>query len=143
MELMSSDYVVLVVTIGGGVIGLFIGFSGALGFLSGTVAAAAAGTYAYPYLVSQIPNGWARGMAELVGVLVVFGLVRLVVRKLVRGLVAQPGDSIFGALVSALAGAVCSLGAIWLLAFLTEEPIFDSNILKAIPCLPHFSSASL
>lgn len=135
---MPSDYVALALTLGGAVVGLFIGFSGALAFLVGTIAAAAVGTYAHNYLLPSIGNVWARGVILLVGTLLVFGLVRLIVRRLVRGIIAQPGDSIFGAIVSALTGAVCSLGAIWLLQFLTGEPAFDSNLLKAIPWLPHF-----
>ena len=47
---------------------------------------------------------WGRVVAVLALGLVVFGLVRLVVRKLVAGLLAQPADAIFGFLTGAVTG---------------------------------------
>ena len=136
MELTGADYAVLAVTLGGAVIGLFIGFSGALAFLCGTAAAAAAGTFAFPMLASEIANVWARGAAVGLGGLLVFGLVRLVVKKLVHGLVAQPGDAIFGSLVAAVSSCSVAMAVVWLLGTLTGEPTFSSALLqKVLACV--------
>lgn len=142
MNLTTPDYAVLALTLGGAVIGLFIGFSGALAFLCGSVAAAAAGSFAFPLLADEVANPWARGLAVGVGMLLVFGVVRYLVRKFVHGLVAQPGDAIFGSLVSALTGAACSLGVVWLVGTLTGDASFNSALLNRILCLLSLSSPS-
>ena len=49
---------------------------------------------------------WMRGAAVLVGTLLVFGIVRFVVKRTVNGLLAQPSDALFGFLVGAVAGAL-------------------------------------
>lgn len=132
MELTGADYVVLAVTLGGAVIGLFIGFSGALAFLCGAAASAAAGTFAFPLLAAEIANVWARGAVVGLGGLLVFGLVRLIVRKLVHGLVAQPGDAIFGSLTAAASSFAMVLAVVWLLGTLTGEPAFTSALLQKV-----------
>ena len=132
MELTGADYVVLAVTLGGAIIGLFIGFSGALAFLCGTAAAAAAGTFAFPMLASEIANVWVRGAAVGLGGLIVFGLVRLIVKKLVHGLVAQPGDAIFGSLTAAVSSFAVASSVVWLLGTLTGEPAFTSALLQKV-----------
>lgn len=136
MELTGADYAALAVTLGGAVVGLFIGFSGALAFLCGTAAAAAAGTFAFPMLASEIANVWVRGAAVGLGGLIVFGLVRFLVKKLVHGLVAQPGDAIFGALVAAVSSFSLVMSVLWLMGTLTGEPLFASVILqKVLACV--------
>lgn len=136
MALTGADYVVLAVTLGGAVIGLFIGFSGALAFLCGTAAAAAAGTFAFPMLASEIANVWVRGAAVGLGGLIVFGLVRLIVKKLVHGLVAQPGDAIFGSLTAAVSSFAVASSVVWLLGTLTGESAFASSLLqKVLACV--------
>ena len=132
MALTGADYAVLAVTLGGAVIGLFIGFSGALAFLCGTAAAAAAGTFAFPLLAAEIANVWARGAVVGLGGLLVFGLVRLIVKKLVHGLVAQPGDAIFGSLTAAASSFAMVLAVVWLLGTLTGEPAFTSALLQKV-----------
>ena len=47
-----------------------------------------------------------RGAATLVAALLAFGLVRLVVKRLVNGLLAQPSDALFGFAVGAGLGVL-------------------------------------
>lgn len=132
MELLTADYVALIIALAGAVIGLFIGFSGALAFFCGSSAAAASATFVFPLLAGEIANVWVRGILVGVGALLVFGLVRLIVRKLVHGILAQPGDAIFGSLIAALTSFLVALAIVALLGFVTGEAIFKSSLLTEI-----------
>lgn len=111
MQLQPADYVLCGITLVMAVTGLFRGFSGTLAFVLATVSAAAAGFVGWPYSAAFTPVPWMRGAGTLVGVLLVFGLVRLIVKKLVGGLLAQPSDALFGAVIGALVGVL--LLVIW------------------------------
>ena len=111
MQLLPADYVLCGITLVMAVTGLFRGFSGTLAFMLATVAAAGAGFFGWPYSASFTPVLWMRGAGTLVGVLLVFGLVRLIVKKLVGGLLAQPSDALFGAVIGSLIGVL--LLVIW------------------------------
>lgn len=111
MQLLPADYVLCGITLVMAVTGLFRGFSGTLAFMLATVAAAGAGFLGWPYSASFTPVLWMRGAGTLVGVLLVFGLVRLIVKKLVGGLLAQPSDALFGAVIGSLIGVL--LLVIW------------------------------
>ena len=104
MQLLPGDYVLCGLTLVMAVTGLFRGFSGTLAFVLATVAAGGVGILGWPYSASFTSALWMRGAGTLVAVLLVFGLVRLIVKKLVNGLLAQPSDALFGALVGALVG---------------------------------------
>lgn len=132
MSFQPSDYAILATSLFGVVVGLFIGFSGALAFLCGAIAAGAFATIAFPFLAGEIANVWVRGILVGVAALLVFGLVRLIVRKLVHGLLAQPGDAIFGALISALSGGIVALSVVWLLGVVTGSSTFDSALLQQV-----------
>lgn len=106
MRLLLGDYVLCGLTLVMAVTGLFRGFSGTLAFVLATVAAAAAGFLGWPYSASFTPVLWMRGAGTLVATLLVFGLVRLIVKKLVGGLLAQPSDALFGSLVGVLVGVL-------------------------------------
>jgi len=110
VELLPADYVVGGLIIVTSVIGLFRGFSGTLAFFIACAAAAFAAAYGWPMSESFTPTPWMRGAMTLIGTLLVFGLVRLVVKKLVNGLLAQPTDAIFGCLVGAMIGLSVLLG---------------------------------
>lgn len=116
MALGVAEYVILAATLGAAVIGLFIGFSGSLAFLAGSIAATAVARFGWTMAIDVLPNAWTRGIAVAVAALVAFGIVRWVVRKIVHGFVAQPGDAIFGALVAGAIGFCFSAGGILLLA---------------------------
>lgn len=99
-----ADYALCGVTIVMAVLGLFRGFSGTLGFVLGAVAAAFAASFGWVHSASFTDVAWQRGAGVLVATLLAFGIVRLVVKKLVNGLLAQPSDAIFGFLIGAALG---------------------------------------
>lgn len=105
MQLLPADYALCGLTIVLAVMGLFRGFSGTLAFVLATAAAAMTGMFAWPYSESFTPVLWMRGAGTLVGTLLAFGLVRLLVKKLVNGLLAQPSDALFGLLIGVGCGA--------------------------------------
>ena len=106
MQLLPGDYVLCGLTLVMAVTGLFRGFSGTLAFVLATVAAGGVGVLGWPYSASFTSAPWMRGAGTLVAVLLAFGLVRLIVKKLVNGLLAQPSDALFGALIGALVGVL-------------------------------------
>ena len=131
------DYVAMAATSCAFMAGLVIGFSGALAFLAGLVSAAVFCLFAWPplseLLAEFIPNAIGRGAVAFAISILVFGIVRWIVAKCVHGLVAQPGDSLLGALFSAVAGFVVSLGVIWALeSFFPGDPTFDSELLEKV-----------
>ena len=118
-ELQTADYILCGLTIVAAVTGLFRGFSGTIAFVAASVAAAAAGSFGWTYSATLTDAVWQRGAGVLVATLVVFGLVRLIVKKLVNGLLAQPSDAILGALVGAALGVAVII--IWATSGLYPE----------------------
>lgn len=102
---LPADYILCGLTLVMAVLGLFRGFSGTLGFFLAVVAAVFAAGFGWTYSVSLTSVAWQRAAGVLVATLLVFGLVRLVVKKLVNGLLAQPSDAIFGLLLGVGFGA--------------------------------------
>ena len=101
-----ADYVLCGITIVMAVLGLFRGFSGTLGFALGVVAAVFTGSFGWAYSAAITAVAWQRGVCALVAALLAFGIVRLIVKKLVNGLLAQPSDAIFGFLTGAALGVL-------------------------------------
>ena len=101
-----ADYVLCGITVVMAVLGLFRGFSGTLGFVLGAVAAAFAASFGWACSASLTDVAWQRGAGVLVVTLLVFGIVRLIVKKLVNGLLAQPSDAIFGFLIGVALGVL-------------------------------------
>jgi hypothetical protein len=133
MDYLPADYVIFGATAVAAVFGLFGGLSGALAFLAGSVSAALAGRFAWGASVGWFDAAWARGLASLAIALVAFGLARKLVRMVVHKILAQPGDAIFGILVSAVAGFALSLAVAYLL-ILSKILVFDSALLDmALP----------
>lgn len=106
MELLPADYALCGLTLVLAVTGLFRGFSGTLAFVLATASAVFAGMFGWAYSASFTPELWMRAAGTAVGTLLVFGLVRLLVKKFVNGLLAQPSDAVFGMAIGALCGAV-------------------------------------
>ena len=106
MELLPADYAPCGLTLVLAVTGLFRGFSGTLAFVLATASAVFAGMFGWAYSASFTPELWMRAAGTIVGTLLVFGLVRLLVKKFVNGLLAQPSDAVFGMAIGALCGAV-------------------------------------
>jgi hypothetical protein len=92
------------------VTGLFRGFSGSLAFLAAVAASVATVVFAWPRsgLITDVM--WMRVGGGLVLTLVVFGIVRIIVKKTVNGLLAQPTDALMGFLIGA-ASALLILAA--------------------------------
>ena len=103
---LPADYAICGITVVMAVLGLFRGFSGTLGFVLGVIVAAVTGSFGWTYSLSFTAVTWQRGAGVLVVALLAFGLVRLIVKKLVNGLLAQPSDAIFGALIGVALGAL-------------------------------------
>lgn len=102
---LPADYILCGLTIVMAVLGLFRGFSGTLGFILAALAAVLTATFGWTLSASFTEVAWQRAGGVLVATLLAFGLVRLIVKKLVNGLLAQPSDAIFGLLIGAAFGA--------------------------------------
>ena len=103
---LPADYALCGLTIVMAVLGLFRGFSGTLGFVLGAIAALFTASFGWTYSASLTAVVWQRGAGVLVATLLAFGLVRLIVKKLVNGLLAQPSDAVFGFLIGAALGVL-------------------------------------
>ena len=114
-----ADYVLCGVTIVAAVTGLFRGFSGTLAFALATAAASLAGSFGWSYSATMTDVAWQRGAGVLVATLLTFGIVRLVVKKLVNGLLSQPSDALFGGLVGA--GLGVAVVVVWAYSGLFPE----------------------
>lgn len=127
MELLPADYVLAALVTVLSVTGLFRGFSGTLAFVLAAVAAGAAGALVWSSSEDFLTEIWMRYAVVLVSSLLAFGIVRVIVRKLVNGLLAQPGDAIFGF----LAGLALGAGAVLLWAH-SGMFVEYSNIVGAV-----------
>lgn len=103
---LPADYALCGITVVMAVLGLFRGFSGTLGFVLGVIAATFVGSFGWTYSLSFTTVTWQRGAGVLVAALLAFGFVRLIVKKLVNGLLAQPSDAIFGLLIGTVFGVL-------------------------------------
>ena len=95
-EFLPADYVLMALAVASAVLGLFRGFSGMLAFCIATGAAGIAGSIGWRISEPVFEHLWMRALAVLAGLLVVFGIVRALVRRLVNGLLSQPADALFG-----------------------------------------------
>ena len=96
MQFLPADYAIGGVAVVFAGLGLFRGFSGTLAFFVAAGCAAAAGVFFRPFAVQMFGAEWSRVLVNIVVSVLVFGLVRIVVKKTVNGLLAQPTDSIAG-----------------------------------------------
>ncbi|MBO7683569.1 MAG: hypothetical protein J6T51_02450 [Kiritimatiellae bacterium] len=106
MQFLPADYVLGGLMAAMAVTGLFCGFSGTLAFLLATSVAALTAGFGWTLSASLSASAWIRAVGVLVATLLAFGLVRLVVKKTVNGILSQPADAIFGMLAGAVAGAL-------------------------------------
>lgn len=110
MQLLRADYVLVGIAAVMAITGLFRGFSGTIAFFAGVAALAISAALGWKYSAEFVDATWARALATLVVALLAFGVVRMIVRKLVNGLLAQPSDALFGFLLGALFGALVVVG---------------------------------
>lgn len=113
MQLLPADYVLGGLIIVMAVTGLFRGFSGTLAFFLATAASAASAGLCWTFSAALSNVFWVRAAGAFVATLLVFGIVRLVVKKLVGGLLAQPADALFGFAAGALAAALLVVAWGW------------------------------
>lgn len=106
IEMLPMDWVLAGFVLSMAVMGLFRGFSGTLAFMAAIAVASVAGFKAWELAPNWLGQLWMCGAATLMVVLIVFGIVRLVVKKIVNGILAQPSDAIFGFVAGAVAGLV-------------------------------------
>ena len=119
IDLQTADYILCGATIVAAVTGLFRGFSGTIAFALASAAAAVTGSLGWTRSAELTDVLWQRGAGVLVVSLLVFGIVRLVVKKLVNGLLAQPSDAILGAVLGTALGAAVLL--VWAYSGLYTE----------------------
>lgn len=110
MQLLTADYVLVGIAAVMAITGLFRGFSGTIAFFAAVAALAISAAFGWKYSTEFVDATWARALATLVVALLAFGIVRMIVRKLVNGLLAQPSDALFGFLLGALFGALVVIG---------------------------------
>jgi len=132
VTLAPPDYIILALAAGGVVTGLFIGLSGALAFFSGCLAASFAATFGWRFSASLLSSGLARGLAVALVALVAFWAVRALVRKTVKVALAQPGDSILGALAAGVSGFAVGIGLVWLAQFIGFPGAEASSLLSEV-----------
>ena len=131
MPLATPDYVVLAVTVAAAVLGMFGGFSGALAFLAGVFAAIASIRFGWELLEARISTPWMLSLAALACALAVFGLARAIVKRVVKNLLAQPADAIFGGVTAAVSGFSAALAVAYALDRFGVVAV-DSAILREI-----------
>jgi len=134
MNLTTADFVLVCVAAAGLIFGGFAGFSGALSFVVASASAMLAGRVLWPWSGTFFAQDWARALATLVAVLLTFGLVRALVRKIVGLALAQPADFIFGALVGATTAGALGVACAWGLVQFGIIPV-DSVILTEVRSL--------
>ena len=93
--------------------GLFRGFSGMLAFALASVSSFVAGSVGWNMSETYFEHLWTRALGVLLVALIVFWIVRVIVRKLVNGLLAQPADAVFGLLSGVILGALVPVGWIF------------------------------
>lgn len=127
IQFQTADYVIGIATLAAAILGLFGGFSGALAFCAGLVAAAIAGKAGHSFIAAFFSAEWAVIVATLVASILAFGLARLLVKRIVKGLLAQPADAIFGSLVAAVTGAAGSI-----LTVFAANHLLNAGIVSAV-----------
>lgn len=130
MQLLPADYVLLAFGALCALVGLFRGFSGTLAFFVAIDAAVGVGYCIWVYAVSYIEGAGMRALAAFVAALLAFGLVRLIVKKLVNGILAQPTDALLGLLIGLLVAV--GVAFVWAKAGVCVE---YSNLIQAFRVL--------
>jgi len=111
VQIQAADYVLAGIVVVLALLGLIRGFSGAFAFLVASAATAALSVYGWPPTLHISQIVWVRASAMVVADIVLFGLVRIIVKKIVNGLLAQPVDAIAGCIVGLVCGAMVVLAS--------------------------------
>ena len=95
------------------VLGLFRGLSGMIAFTSASAASLFTASFGWAYSASLTDVVWQRAAGVLAAALLAFALVRMVVKRLVNGMLTQPSDAIFGLLAGVAVTALLVLVWAW------------------------------
>lgn len=101
-----ADYVLLALSCFFVILGVFRGVSGFFSLVSGSIVSFASSVFLWPVICGRFASPWVRVALVILAALVVFGLVRVVVGRVVSRLLSQPADSIFGLVLGAALGAL-------------------------------------
>lgn len=118
-SLQVADWVLLALTVVFAVLGLFRGFSGTIAFVAALAASGFSIVPGWALSACASESLWVRRGVCLIAVLLVFGIVRWLIKKLVNGLLAQPTDAIFGMLLGIATGG--GVIAAWAMSGLYAE----------------------
>lgn len=110
LELLPADYVLLGLMALPAVLGLFRGFSGTIAFFAAGISSVIAWSFVWRLSADWSSGIWLRGLETFLIVLLTFGLVRIIVKRLVNGLLSQPSDAVFGMLTGAVFGLLILVG---------------------------------
>ena len=113
MQLLPADYAICAVAVVMAVLGLFRGLSGTLAFAAASAAALFVVSFGWAYSAGVTSVVWQRAGVVLLAVLVAFAFVRIIVKKFVNGMLAQPSDAIFGMLAGLAMSALLVLAWAW------------------------------
>jgi len=108
-DLQPADYVLGAFVAFLGILGIFRGFSGAFALLVASAASFAFAMWLWPLGAGWTGNLWLRGFAVSCATLVLFGTIRVVVKKAVHGLLDQPLDAIAGCITGLVCGCLVVL----------------------------------
>ena len=113
MELLPADYALCAIAVVMAVTGLFRGFSGSLAFVAAFAAAVFAAAFGWTCSASFTAVAWQRVAGVALATLLTFGIVRIVVKKIVNGILSQPSDAIFGMLTGLVMALMLVLAWAW------------------------------
>ena len=125
--MLPGDWTLAALALSLSIAGMFTGFSGSLAVAAGCAGAAVAAMFSWGVLDRYGWETWQHGGATLVISLLAFGLARMIVKKTVKGLLAQPADAIFGFLLGLVLSA--AIAVVWALSGVGHE---YSNIVAEV-----------
>ena len=96
MQLQVADYVFLLAATLFVIAGLFRGLSGFFAFVAALVASTVVSISLWPLICLSFADVFVRGAVAAVGAIIVFGIVRFLVKFILRKIISQPSDSIVG-----------------------------------------------
>ena len=105
-DLQTADYVILSIVVITSGLGLFRGLSGTLAFILALAAGIFCGAFAWGFSGERFDLEWLKVVITAAVAILSFGLVRVIVKKTVNVLLAQPADAIFGLIGGIATGAL-------------------------------------
>ena len=113
MQLLPADYGIGAVALVTTVLGLFRGLSGTLAFAAASAAGLFVASFGWAYSATLTDVTWQRGGGALLAALLAFALVRIVVKRIVNGMLSQPSDALFGMLTGMAIAALLVFAWAW------------------------------